>query len=109
AGPIGLAYWLYRGYGTYFGANSVQVNMAENIEGIFGFYAGVENSKVSMVWINKNTVPMAFYISNAPTGKYFMRHFGGASGNAKWQTNTTLKDNTYTVIPAYTALFMKQL
>lgn len=108
-GPIGLAYWLYRGYGTYFGANSVQVNMAENIEGIFGFYAGVESGKVSLVWINKNTVPMAFYISNIPTGKYFMRHFGGASGNAKWQTTSVLKDNTYTVIPAYTALFMKQV
>ncbi|KAG8917515.1 hypothetical protein FRC01_002399 [Tulasnella sp. 417] len=108
-GPIGLAYWLYRGYGTYFGSNSVQVNMAENIEGIFGFYAGVESGKTSFVWINKNTVPMAFYISNIPTGKYFMRHFGGASGSAKWQTTTNFKSNTYTVIPAYTALFMKQL
>ncbi|KAG8961586.1 hypothetical protein FRC05_005918, partial [Tulasnella sp. 425] len=75
-GPVGLAYWLYRGYGTYFGSNSVQVNMAENIEGIFGFYAGVDNGKVSLVYVNKNTVPMAFYISNVPTGKYFIRHFG---------------------------------
>ncbi|KAG8923824.1 hypothetical protein FRC00_005814 [Tulasnella sp. 408] len=99
--PIGLAHWLYRGcvhvilvstrtrpdtlskicYGTYFGSNSVQANMVENIEGIFGFYAGVESGKVSLVWINKNAVPMAFYISNIPTGKYFIRHFGGASNH----------------------------
>ncbi|KAG8988584.1 hypothetical protein FRB90_002671 [Tulasnella sp. 427] len=108
-GPVGLAYWLYRGYGTYFGANSVQVNMADVIDGVFGLYAGVDSGKVSLVWINKNTTPMAFYISNVPTGKYFVRHFGGAAGNAKWQTTTTLKSNTYVVIPAYTAVFMKQL
>ncbi|KAG8960613.1 hypothetical protein FRC05_006721 [Tulasnella sp. 425] len=108
-GPAGLAYWLYRGYGTYFGSNSVQVNMADNIDNIFGLYAGVDSGKVSLVFVNKNTSPMAFYISNVPTGKYFVRHFGGASGNAKWQTTTVLKANTYTVIPAYTALFMKQV
>ncbi|KAG9033104.1 hypothetical protein FS837_002547 [Tulasnella sp. UAMH 9824] len=107
-GPVGLAYWLYRGYGTYFGSKSVQVNMADNIDNIFGLYAGVDNGKVSLVFINKSTSPLAFYISNVPTGNYFVRHFGGASGNAKWQTTTKLKANTYTVIPAYTAIFMKQ-
>ncbi|KAF8315612.1 hypothetical protein DL93DRAFT_842355 [Clavulina sp. PMI_390] len=107
-GPIGLAYWLYRGYGTYFGSKSVQVNLSEVNESVLGYYAGLQGSKVSIVIVNKDVVPIGLTISNIPSGKYFMRHFGGGAGVAKWQTNITFSDNTYFVVPAYTAVFFLQ-
>ncbi|KAF8969727.1 glycoside hydrolase family 44-domain-containing protein [Flammula alnicola] len=108
-GPIGLAYWLYRGYGTHFGSSSAQVNLASPNPDTQGVYAGTENGKLTLVIVNKNPdTPISFYLANVPTGTYFIRHFGGQAGVAKWQTTITLKQNTYTVVPAYTALFLQE-
>ncbi|KAI0686449.1 glycoside hydrolase family 44-domain-containing protein [Cytidiella melzeri] len=109
-GPIGLAYWLYRGYGTYFPANSVQVNMADRNESILGVYAGADSSgkTITVVIVNKDVNPTGLYLANLPTGKYFMRHFGGQAGVAKWQTTITLTTNQYIVVPAYTSVFLQQ-
>ncbi|GLB36669.1 putative glycoside hydrolase family 44 [Lyophyllum shimeji] len=108
-GPVGLAYWLYRGYGVYFGSYSAQVNMANPSPDVLGVYAGTEGGKLTLVIVNKDpATPMAFDLANVPTGNYFMRHFGGAAGVAKWQTNITLESNNYIVVPPYTAIFLKQ-
>ncbi|KAJ7107820.1 glycoside hydrolase family 44-domain-containing protein [Mycena epipterygia] len=108
-GPVGLAYWLYRGFGVYFGANSAQVNLATPNPDTQGVYAGTENGKLTLVIVNKNPdTPIGFALANMPFGSYFMRHFGGEAGIAKWQTNITVSSNDYIVIPAYTAVFLKQ-
>ncbi|KAF9564346.1 hypothetical protein CPC08DRAFT_685127 [Agrocybe pediades] len=108
-GPVGLAYWLYRGYGTFFGSSSAQVNMATPNPDTQGLYAATENGKLSFVIVNKNPdTPIAFDLANVPTGQYFVRHFGGEAGVAKWQTTITLKATNYIVVPAYTAAFFLQ-
>ncbi|KAF8060893.1 glycoside hydrolase family 44-domain-containing protein [Lyophyllum atratum] len=108
-GPVGLAYWLYRGYGVYFGSSSAQVNLATPKPDILGVYAGTELGKLTLVIVNKDpAAPVAFDLANVPTGNYFIRHFGGAAGVAKWQTNITLKASNYIVVPPYTAVFLKQ-
>ncbi|KIM28564.1 glycoside hydrolase family 44 protein [Serendipita vermifera MAFF 305830] len=108
-GPVGLAYWLYRGSGTYFGNTGVQVNLAtSNAANTYGVYAATEGGKLSIVIVNKDTKPLGFHLANVPTGSYFLRHFGGAAGVAKWQTNITLTTSQYIVVPAYTALFIKK-
>ncbi|KAJ3504099.1 hypothetical protein NLJ89_g8117 [Agrocybe chaxingu] len=108
-GPVGLAYWLYRGYGTYFGKFSAQVNLATPNHDTQGVYAGTENGKLTLVIVNKNPdTAIAFDLSNMPSGTYFIRHFGGGAGVAKWQTTISLKANNYIVVPAYTALFLQQ-
>ncbi|KAK7045829.1 hypothetical protein VNI00_007240 [Paramarasmius palmivorus] len=91
-GPVGLAYWLYRGYGSYFGSSSAQVNLATPNPDILGVYAGTENGKLSLY-------PRSYDLANVPFGSYFMRHFGGAAGVAKWQTTIALKANNYLVVP----------
>ncbi|KAG6819625.1 hypothetical protein H0H93_010045, partial [Arthromyces matolae] len=90
--PVGLAYWLYRGYGTFFGSYSAQVNLANPQPNILGLYAGVDsNGSLSLVIINKDPVnPVAWDLANVPFGKYFVRHFGGAAGVAKWQVSRKL-------------------
>ncbi|KIM28563.1 glycoside hydrolase family 44 protein [Serendipita vermifera MAFF 305830] len=108
-GPVGLAFWLYRGSGTYFGGSSVQVSLtAENAADTYGVYAATEDDKLSVVIINKDTKPLALNLSDVPSGSYFIRHFGGASGIAKWQTTVTLSSSQYIVVPAYTAVFLQQ-
>ncbi|KIM20289.1 glycoside hydrolase family 44 protein [Serendipita vermifera MAFF 305830] len=108
-GPVGLAYWLYRGSGTYFGNTGVQVNLATyNAANTYGVYAATEGGKLSVVIINKDTKPLGLDLSNVPTGSYLLRHFGGASGVAKYQATITLTSSQYIVIPAYTAFFIKQ-
>ncbi|KAF7303616.1 Endoglucanase A [Mycena indigotica] len=108
-GPIGLAFWLYRGFGTTFAANSAQVNLATPLPDTQGVYAGTEKGKLTLVIINKNPdKPIAFQVSNLPKGKYFLRHFGGQAGLAKWQTNIAVTSIDYIVVPAYTAVFFKQ-
>ncbi|KAJ7480887.1 glycoside hydrolase family 44-domain-containing protein [Mycena latifolia] len=108
-GPIGLAYWLFRGFGTYFGSNSAQVNLATPNPDTQGVFAGTEGGKLTLVIVNKNPdTPIAFYLANMPFGAYFLRHFGGEAGIAKWQTDITVNENTYIVVPAYTAVFLKQ-
>jgi hypothetical protein len=108
-GPVGLAYWLYRGcvtsprdptkennrltinyvrcrFGVNFGANSAQVNLATPNPNTQGVYAATENGKLSVVIVNKNPdTPITFALANMPFGSYFMRHFGGEAGIAKWQ------------------------
>ncbi|KAH9933597.1 glycoside hydrolase family 44-domain-containing protein [Epithele typhae] len=107
--PVGLAYWLFRGNGTYFGNKSIQVNMADSQPDVLGVYASTsDGKKVTMVIVNKDVVPINLAISNIPEGKYFLRHFGGAAGVAKWQTTITIKANSNFVIPAYTAVFFQQ-
>ncbi|KAJ8487386.1 hypothetical protein ONZ45_g14363 [Pleurotus djamor] len=103
-GPVGLAFWLYRGYGVFFGSNSAQVNLASPNPDTYGIYAATENNKLSLVIVNKDTKPLAFDLSNVPFGTYFLRHFGGASGVAKWQTTIEIKANNYIVVPSYTAI-----
>ncbi|KDR73568.1 hypothetical protein GALMADRAFT_72267 [Galerina marginata CBS 339.88] len=108
-GPIGLAYWLYRGYGTFFGSASTPVHLSTPNPDTQGIYAAVERGKLSLVFVNKNPdTPIAFDLDGVPTGKYFVRHFGGAAGVAKWQTTITLKSADYVVVPAYTAVFLQQ-
>ncbi|KAJ6483205.1 glycoside hydrolase family 44-domain-containing protein [Mycena sanguinolenta] len=108
-GPIGLAYWLYRGFGVHFGANSAQVNMATPNPDTQGVYAATENGKLSIVIVNKNPdTPITFELDNMPFGSYFVRHFGGQAGVAKWQTTMEINSIDYIVIPAYTAVFMLQ-
>ncbi|KAF9002619.1 hypothetical protein BDZ89DRAFT_1105191 [Hymenopellis radicata] len=108
-GPIGLAYWLYRGFGINFGANSAQVNLATPNPDTQGVYAATENGKLSLVIVNKNPdTPITFELDNMPVGSYFVRHFGGEAGIAKWQTTVTISSINYIVIPAYTAVFLKQ-
>ncbi|PPQ99990.1 hypothetical protein CVT26_009272 [Gymnopilus dilepis] len=108
-GPIGLAYWLFRGYGTFFGSNSAQVNLNTPNPDTQGVYAATENGKLSLVIVNKNPdTPISFNLDGVPAGKYFVRHFGGEAGVAKWQTNMTISSTTYLVVPAYTAVFLQQ-
>ncbi|TFK42363.1 glycoside hydrolase family 44-domain-containing protein [Crucibulum laeve] len=108
-GPVGLAYWLYRGYGVHFGSSSAQVNLASPNPDTQGVYAGTEGGKLTLVIVNKNpSTPVAFDLANVPTGSYFIRHFGGAAGVAKWQSTITLKSSNYIVVPSYTAVFLQQ-
>jgi hypothetical protein len=72
--------------GTYFGTTSIQVNLANrDAANTYGVYAATEDGKLSVVIVNKDTKPLALNLSNVPQGSYFMRHFGGTSGVAKWQ------------------------
>jgi hypothetical protein len=72
--------------GTYFGSASVQVNLANpNAANTYGVYAATDNGKLSVVIVNKDTKPLSLNLPDVPQGTYFMRHFGGASGVAKWQ------------------------
>ncbi|ESK83166.1 endoglucanase [Moniliophthora roreri MCA 2997] len=108
-GPVGLAYWLFRGYGTYFGSSSAQVNLTSPNPDILSIYAGTENGKLSLVIINKSpSAPVSYNLSNVPTGLYFMRHFGGSAGVAKWQTDIALKASDFLVVPPYMAVFLLQ-
>ncbi|KAG8865670.1 hypothetical protein FRB97_004528, partial [Tulasnella sp. 331] len=111
-GPVGLAYWLYNGYGTHFGNSSVQVNLQapDYVNGnVLGYFASINAAKkISIVIVNKDIKPISLAVSNIPTGSYFIRHFGGEAGVAKWQTTTTFKQTDFIVVPAYTALFMQQ-
>ncbi|KAI0028548.1 glycoside hydrolase family 44-domain-containing protein [Vararia minispora EC-137] len=108
-GPVGLAYWLFRGNGTFFGNKSVQVNMADRDEDVLGVYAGTsDGKKVTLVIVNKDVVPVNLAISNIPAGTYFLRHFGGSAGVAKWQTTISIVANSNLVVPAYTAIFLQE-
>jgi hypothetical protein len=84
--PVGLAYWLFRGYGTFFGNTSVKVKLASLQPDTQAIYVSTERGKYSVVIVNKNpSTPIAFDLSQIPAGSYFVRHFGGAAGVAKWQ------------------------
>lgn len=60
--------------------------MADRNEDVLGVYASTsDGEKVTMVIVNKDVVPVNLAISNIPAGSYFLRHFGGDAGVAKWQ------------------------
>ncbi|PPQ74923.1 hypothetical protein CVT24_003000 [Panaeolus cyanescens] len=88
-GPVGLAFWLYRGYGTYFGSRSAQVSLTNPNPNIFSVYAGTQNGKATLVILNKDPKAVqAFALNGVPAGSYFVRHFGGSAGVAKWQVSS---------------------
>lgn len=62
---------------------------APTIANTLGFFAAKDSKsgKLSFVIVNKDTQPASLSISNVPAGKYFLRHFGGAAGIAKWQAS----------------------
>ena len=75
-------------YGTFFGSISVDVTLDTPLPDTQGLYAATENGKLSLVIINKNPdTPIAFTFQNVPPANYFMRHFGGQAGVAKWQVS----------------------
>lgn len=63
--------------------------MANRSEDVLGVYAGADSTgkTVTVVIINKDVQPVGLYLANVPTGKYFLRHFGGQAGVAKWQVS----------------------
>ncbi|KAF9269904.1 hypothetical protein L218DRAFT_1071416 [Marasmius fiardii PR-910] len=107
-GPVGLAYWLYRGSNAFFGSTSLKVTLpSSSSPDTVGVYAATASGKLSVVIINKNpSAPVSYKFSNFPAGSYFLRHFGGAAGVAKWQTDVTLKASDTIVVPPYTAVFL---
>ncbi|KAF8912036.1 glycoside hydrolase family 44-domain-containing protein [Gymnopilus junonius] len=85
---------------TYWATLDETVNLDTPNPDTQGVYAATENGKLSLVIVNKNPdTPIAFNLAGVPAGKYFVLHFGGEVGVAKWH---------YIVIPAYTAVFLKQ-
>lgn len=73
-------------YGTFFGSISAAVTLDTPLPDTQGVYAATENGKLSLVVVNKNPdTPIAFSFENVPPGNYFLRHFGGEAGVAKWQ------------------------
>ncbi|KAG9044645.1 hypothetical protein FS837_007760 [Tulasnella sp. UAMH 9824] len=94
-------------FGRYgVGSATVQAEMAENIEGIFG--SRLVSRAARSLWSGSTRTLCQWPSLQLPTGKYFVRQFGGAPGNAK-PTTFNCRDNPYTAIPTYTALFMKQV
>ena len=76
----------YFRYGTFCASATAQVNLATPLPDTQGVYAGTQDGKLSLVIVNKNPdVQISFYLANVPTGTYFVRHFGGQAGVAKWQ------------------------
>ncbi|TCD68984.1 hypothetical protein EIP91_009206 [Steccherinum ochraceum] len=111
-GPIGLAYWLFRGYGTFFGDHSAQVSIPSFNPDLLGVYAGTnaQGNNASLVVVNKDpTNPVSLHLAGLPAGHYFLRHFGGQAGVAKYQTTIKIDSADPLVIPAYTAVFLQQL
>ncbi|KAL0576292.1 hypothetical protein V5O48_005701 [Marasmius crinis-equi] len=109
-GPVGLAYWLYNGAGNAFGSLSAKATVTGFNPNILGVYAGTDgHSKPTLVIVNKDTKPVSLNLTGVPTGKYFIRHFGGAAGVAKYQTTQSLKSTSYLAVPAYTAVFLQYL
>lgn len=84
----------FSSYGTFFANSTAQVNLATPLPDTQGVYAGTQDGKLSLVIVNKNPdVPISFYLANVPTGSYFVRHFGGQAGVAKWQVILFLRVN----------------
>jgi len=110
-GPVGTAYWLYRGYGRYFGPMSALVAINQLNSDLLGVYAASDSTRrnLSLVIINKDpTNAVALSLSGVPSGSYFLRHFGGGAGVAKYQTNISIDTYKYIVVPSYTAVFLQQ-
>lgn len=72
--------------GTTFGDFSAQATVTNFNPDVLGVYAATDgHSKPSLVIVNKDLKPVSLNLSGIPTGKYFLRHFGGAAGVAKYQ------------------------
>lgn len=119
--PVGTAFWLFRGYGIYFGDKSAQVNFSNPRPDVLGLYATIGKpgpsapatiagkDVLSLVIINKAAnETMAFDLANLPTGKYYLRHFGGLAGVAKWDTTIDVSSSQYVIVPPLTAVFLQQ-
>lgn len=78
-----------RRYGVQFGSSSAQVNLANPNPDTLGVYAGTEGgNNLTLVIVNKDpSSPVGLDLANVPTGTYFLRHFGGQAGVAKWQVS----------------------
>jgi len=75
-------------FGTFFGSTSVPVNLTTPNPDTQGVFAATEKNKLSLVVVNKNPdTAIAFDLANVPSGQYFIRHFGGEAGVAKWQVS----------------------
>ncbi|KAJ8077241.1 hypothetical protein PM082_001669 [Marasmius tenuissimus] len=108
--PVALAYWLYNGAGNAFGSLSAKATVTGFNPDVLGVYAGTDGrSKPTLVVVNKDTKPVSLNLTGLPTGKYFIRHFGGSAGAAKYQTTQSLNSFSYVTVPAYTAVFFQAL
>jgi hypothetical protein len=107
----GLAFWLYRGNGRHFGDSSAQINVPGLNPDTLGVYAGTFGGQnATLVVVNKDPDnAVAFNLTGIAEGQYFMRHFGGQAGLAKFETVVTLDSMNYIVVPAYTAVFLQEL
>ncbi|CAL1698040.1 unnamed protein product [Somion occarium] len=110
-GPIGLAYWLFRGYGTYFGDLNAQVSIPKIDPDVLSVYAGTNilRNNATLIIVNKHPKdPVALDLAGVPKGTYFLRHFGGQAGIAKFQTTVAVDSTKYIVVPSYTAVFLQR-
>lgn len=75
--------------GNTFGDLSAKVTVTSFNPDVLGVYAGTDGrSKPTIVIVNKDpSKPVSLNISGIPTGKYFIRHFGGQAGVAKFQVS----------------------
>jgi hypothetical protein len=90
-------------YGVFFGSSSVQVDLATPNPDTQGVYAAIEHGKLSLVVVNKNPdTPIAFNLLGILPGSYFLRHFGGAAGVAKWQASSIIPLDFHQLIAAFT-------
>ena len=76
-------------YGVNFGSSSVSVKVNNFNPDTLGVYAASDNGKnLSLVIVNKDpSNSVALNLSGLPKGSYFLRHFGGQAGVAKFQVN----------------------
>ena len=79
-----------RRYGTYFGSLSAEVSIPKLNPDTLGVYAGTNilHNNATIVVVNKDPdTPVALDLSGIPQGQYFVRHFGGQAGVAKFQAS----------------------
>lgn len=76
-------------YGAYFGNLSAEVSIPKLDPNVLGVYAGTNGANnATLVVVNKDpSSPVALNLSGLPNGKYFIRHFGGKAGVAKYQVS----------------------
>lgn len=92
----GLVLVLYRTcsrFGTNFAGSSIPVTVNGFNPDLLGVYAGADNGKnMTLVVVNKDpTSPVSLKLSGLPTGNYFLRHFGGQAGIAKFQVSRSFE------------------
>jgi hypothetical protein len=77
-------------FGTHFGNSSADVNIPSLNPDTLGVYAGTNGgNNASLVIVNKDpNNAVALNLSGLPNGMYFLRHFGGQAGIAKYQVCT---------------------